>query len=289
MGINGFRWFWGKTTIGDNGFPWVCTIGPTMEWLCTIVEVYNKLYKLDGQRTFYISHLNCFSSECFLARQGGSKASSRGCCHAGFLSWHFAVFCNSNFAYLQVSCLDIKTLCLCYIFYIITLDLVVIVLIVSIHSYKLNLKIIPGFPGLSDWSAGGPGCLNRCEFQPRIFLSQLLVGPFLATIYADPIGQVTGAVQHVLQEGQWRQDRLFCFAKLAAMWWILEMYVVWVPQSPAAFIPEGGGEICFIFVNNKFNDGQQCFIITIEILVFNIQPLFLVWSLNTQYLHYWIF
>ena len=136
----------------------------------------NTLYKLDGQRTFYISHLNCFSSECFLARQGGSKASSRGCCHAGFLSLHFAVFCNSNFAYLQVSCLDIKTLCLCYIFYIITLDLVVIVLIVSIHSYKLNLKIIPGFPGLSDWSAGGPGCLNRCEFQPRIFLSQLLFG-----------------------------------------------------------------------------------------------------------------
>ena len=25
------QWFWGKTTI--------CTIGPTMEWLCTIVEV----------------------------------------------------------------------------------------------------------------------------------------------------------------------------------------------------------------------------------------------------------
>ena len=126
------------------------------------------------------------------------------------------IFGNSNFAYLQVSCLDIKTLCLCYIFYNITLDLVVIVLIVSIHSYKLNLKIIPGFPGLSDWSAGGPGCLNRCEFQPRIFLSQLLVGPFLATIYADPIGQVTGAVpqSHVLQERQRSQDRLFCFAKL---------------------------------------------------------------------------
>ena len=35
-----FQWFWGKTTIGNNGFRWLCTIGPTMEWLCTIVEVY---------------------------------------------------------------------------------------------------------------------------------------------------------------------------------------------------------------------------------------------------------
>ena len=35
-----FRWFSGKTTIGNDGFRWLCTIGPTMEWLCTIVEVY---------------------------------------------------------------------------------------------------------------------------------------------------------------------------------------------------------------------------------------------------------
>ena len=37
-----FRWFWGKTTIGDDGFRWLCTIGPTMEWLCTIVEVQTR-------------------------------------------------------------------------------------------------------------------------------------------------------------------------------------------------------------------------------------------------------
>ena len=35
-----FQWFWGKTTIGNDGFQWFCTIGPTMGWLCTIVEVY---------------------------------------------------------------------------------------------------------------------------------------------------------------------------------------------------------------------------------------------------------
>ena len=34
-----FQWFCGKTTIGNDGFQWLCTIGPTMEWLCTIVEV----------------------------------------------------------------------------------------------------------------------------------------------------------------------------------------------------------------------------------------------------------
>ena len=31
--------FWGKATIGNDGFRWLCTIGPTMEWLCTIIEV----------------------------------------------------------------------------------------------------------------------------------------------------------------------------------------------------------------------------------------------------------
>ena len=39
LGSMVFRWFWGKTTIGNDGFRWLCTIGPTMEWLCTIVEV----------------------------------------------------------------------------------------------------------------------------------------------------------------------------------------------------------------------------------------------------------
>ena len=41
MGSMVFRWFSGKITIGKDGFRWLCTIGPTMEWLCTIVEVYN--------------------------------------------------------------------------------------------------------------------------------------------------------------------------------------------------------------------------------------------------------
>ena len=40
LGSMVFRWFWGKATIGNDGFRWLCTIGPTMEWLCTIVEVY---------------------------------------------------------------------------------------------------------------------------------------------------------------------------------------------------------------------------------------------------------
>ena len=39
LGSMVFRWFWGETTIGNDGFQWLCTIGPTMEWLCTIVEV----------------------------------------------------------------------------------------------------------------------------------------------------------------------------------------------------------------------------------------------------------
>ena len=42
LGSMVFRWFWGKTTIGNDGFRWLCTIGPTMEWLCTIVEVYDE-------------------------------------------------------------------------------------------------------------------------------------------------------------------------------------------------------------------------------------------------------
>ena len=34
-----FRWFMGQATIGFNGFRWLSTIGPTMEWFYTIVEV----------------------------------------------------------------------------------------------------------------------------------------------------------------------------------------------------------------------------------------------------------
>ena len=33
LGSMVFRWFWGKVTIGNDGFRWLCTIGPTMEWL----------------------------------------------------------------------------------------------------------------------------------------------------------------------------------------------------------------------------------------------------------------
>ena len=29
LGSMVFRWFWGKTTIGNDGFRWLCTIGPT--------------------------------------------------------------------------------------------------------------------------------------------------------------------------------------------------------------------------------------------------------------------
>ena len=36
-----FQWFWGLATIGNDGFQWFSTIGPTMEWLPTIVEVYS--------------------------------------------------------------------------------------------------------------------------------------------------------------------------------------------------------------------------------------------------------
>ena len=36
-----FRWFWGLATIGNDGFRWFSTIGPRMEWLPTIVEVYS--------------------------------------------------------------------------------------------------------------------------------------------------------------------------------------------------------------------------------------------------------
>ena len=36
-----FRWFLGQATIGNDGFRWLSTIGPTMEWLVgTIVQVY---------------------------------------------------------------------------------------------------------------------------------------------------------------------------------------------------------------------------------------------------------
>ena len=44
LGSMVFWSFWGNTTIGNNGFWWLCTISPTMEWLCTIVEVYARVW-----------------------------------------------------------------------------------------------------------------------------------------------------------------------------------------------------------------------------------------------------
>ena len=40
LGSMVFQWFWGQATIGFDGLRWLSTIGPTMEWLHTIVEVY---------------------------------------------------------------------------------------------------------------------------------------------------------------------------------------------------------------------------------------------------------
>ena len=40
LGSMVFRWFWCQATIGFNGFQWLSSIDPTMEWLHTIVEVY---------------------------------------------------------------------------------------------------------------------------------------------------------------------------------------------------------------------------------------------------------
>ena len=45
LGSMVFRCFWDKTTIDNDGFQWLCTIGPTMEWLRTIVEVLSLLRK----------------------------------------------------------------------------------------------------------------------------------------------------------------------------------------------------------------------------------------------------
>ena len=28
----GFQWFFGQSTIGNDGFQWLSTIGPTMRW-----------------------------------------------------------------------------------------------------------------------------------------------------------------------------------------------------------------------------------------------------------------
>ena len=39
LGSMVFQWFWGQATIGFDGLRWLSTIGPTMEWLHTIVEV----------------------------------------------------------------------------------------------------------------------------------------------------------------------------------------------------------------------------------------------------------
>ena len=41
LGSMVFWWFCGQATIGFDGLRWLSTIGPTIEWLHTIVEVYS--------------------------------------------------------------------------------------------------------------------------------------------------------------------------------------------------------------------------------------------------------
>ena len=40
LGSMVFQWFLGQVPIGFDGLRWLSTIGPTMEWLNTIVKVY---------------------------------------------------------------------------------------------------------------------------------------------------------------------------------------------------------------------------------------------------------
>ena len=47
LGSMVFQWFWGQATIGFDGLRWLSTIGPTMEWLHTIVEVYRSSFDLN--------------------------------------------------------------------------------------------------------------------------------------------------------------------------------------------------------------------------------------------------
>ena len=64
LGSMVFRWFWSKTTIGNNGFQWLCTIGLGMEWLCTIVKVYS-------------SPISCTSRNWFGTNWAGQKDTSQ--------------------------------------------------------------------------------------------------------------------------------------------------------------------------------------------------------------------
>ena len=41
-----FRWFWVSQPLVTMVFRWLATIGPTMEWLHTIVEVYRKRFAI---------------------------------------------------------------------------------------------------------------------------------------------------------------------------------------------------------------------------------------------------
>ena len=50
-----FQWFLGQATIGNDGFRWLFTIGPTMEWLSTIVQVHDHVSSgNDSSSTFQI-------------------------------------------------------------------------------------------------------------------------------------------------------------------------------------------------------------------------------------------
>ena len=52
-----FRWFLGLATIGNDGFRWLFTIGTTMEWLGTIVEVYMVVKKYTGCKIIHFDVL----------------------------------------------------------------------------------------------------------------------------------------------------------------------------------------------------------------------------------------
>ena len=64
-----FRWFWGLATIGNDGFRWFSTIGPSMEWLPAIVEAYSVLWLTQitsDSPTKIISHVVIPSSKSLL-------------------------------------------------------------------------------------------------------------------------------------------------------------------------------------------------------------------------------
>ena len=65
LGSMVFQWFWGQATIGFDGLRWLSTIGPTMEWLHTIVEVYALLLHWYG---IFTKHKHCAAQILYSGR-----------------------------------------------------------------------------------------------------------------------------------------------------------------------------------------------------------------------------